>query len=62
MYILYIPMFPVPVKKFNAIKDGKPEKERCKIISKTKENKGQNSEDYLELKEGKKENKEKKKI
>ena len=45
------------VKKFNIIKDGKPEEEKSKIISKeykTLKIIWKNSEDYLELKDAKK--------
>ena len=39
----------LPVKKFNTMEVGTPEKERFKIKSEDKKNAGQNSEEYCEL-------------
>ena len=44
----------VASKKLNKVEVDKQEEEKCEQISENKENTSQNSEDYLELKDGRK--------
>ena len=44
----------LPVNELNTVEIGKQQEEKCNNINEDKKNTGQNLEDYLELKDGKK--------
>ena len=44
----------MPIKKFNAVENGRRKEEDCKSLKEERKEVGQNSQEYLELKDGRK--------